>query len=136
MTTRRKFLSSAAALPVAASVASAPLVALAGTDTADAELLALGHEFEAAWANERRVAAIAETDAECKAAWAPTAALVDRIIAMPAFTLPGLKVKARAMLWCGYELDEVGPEMFSSSTTDFHLAGSIIRDLLTMGGKP
>lgn len=154
--TRRSILAGASALPIAAAVATVPLVAKGaifpptGETQADllmkmmdifaearsrphpdAELLALGREFEAAWENERRLVALAKTDAECDAAWAPTSAIVHRIVNMPATTMEGLRVKARAILWCGYEEDEAGPEMFGSNT-DHRLAGTIIQDLLNI----
>lgn len=116
---------------------AAPLPARAEAGNPDAALLALGREFETAWENERRLAGMADMEEEWTVASEVTAALVDRIVIMPAATLEGLKVKARALLSCGYKLDEFGPEMFTdiSPTADFRAIGSIIQDLMSMGGK-
>jgi hypothetical protein len=51
--------------------------------------------------------------------------IVDRVLAAPASTLAGLRVRARAAAWC-----HDGVEAESDDATDARLAWSIVRDLL------
>lgn len=107
-----------------------------GPASADAALVALGEELEAAWAAE--IAAYAQhrgdlslaheaiTDAAHKA----SKAIILRIEAMAASTIDGLRVKARAVQWC-YDGDPVDL-VVDQSTTDLRLANSIIADLLAV----
>lgn len=47
-----------------------------------------------------------------------------------------MKVKARAVMWCGYDEDKIGPDMFGANeTTDMQLTGTIILDILSMAGS-
>jgi hypothetical protein len=58
--------------------------------------------------------------------------VVDRIIPLPATTIDGLRVKARALWWCyGFDFEAVtdtSPD--GHCTTDVLVADSILRDLL------
>jgi hypothetical protein len=123
--TRRTLVAGAAVLAVPAAVAA--------TAHPDAALLALEIDFDAAWGRERAVyeawrsicsdAADAATDAACD----KTSGVVQRIIDVPARTLDGLRVKARAISWCSGG-DDVDLDV--QGTTDLQLATSIVRDLL------
>ena len=83
----------------------------------DAELLALGGAFEAAWARElaalieMKRAKTPEAEALARSARAATARIAAKIEATVATTLDGLKVKARAILWRrnGEPLEVVDP---------------------------
>ena len=129
--TRRKALG---LLGAGAGAAAATVAVPAVADTADAELLALGMEFEAAWARE--VALFASfgddlTEAQGVAldrAYGAVGAVVDQIERMSARTLDGLKVKARAIQWCYH--DDPVDLVVDRRTTDLVIANSIIRDLL------
>jgi len=84
----------------------------------DAELLAHGGAFEAAWARElaalieMKRAKTPEAEAVARSARAATARLAAKIEATAATTLDGLKVKARAILWRrnGEPLEIVDPD--------------------------
>jgi hypothetical protein len=97
----------------------------------DEELIALGDEFERSWDLERSkwdVLAAEADDAIVAEIVMPCSSLSERILAKPAHTLAGLRVKARVVLWCqGGEF-----EGFGSETTDERLIESIVRDLLTL----
>jgi len=133
--TRRAFGGLATKSVAAVAAAAIPAVALASEPTsADAALLALGEQLEAAWAattaayekyrDDPSLEAGVITDVADKAA----AAIVHQIEAVPASTIDGLRVKARAVQWC-YDADPVDLAV-DRSTTDLRLANSIIRDLL------
>ena len=85
----------------------------------DAELLAHGGAFEAAWARElatlieMKRAKTPEAEALARSARAATARIAAKIEATAATTLDGLKVKARAILWRrnGEPLEVVDPYM-------------------------
>jgi len=96
----------------------------------DAELLALRETLETAWAVERRIDARPANDDEVNAAVDATSEIAERIAALPATTLEGLRVKALAVMWCGH--DDIGLETFGD-TTDLRIAGAIVRDLLRVG---
>lgn len=126
-----------AALTVVASAALVPPDALA-TIHPDATLLQLGSQFEAEWAKERELWAAAKLHPwpdpagipigeQAEAQFERTSELVDRIADMPALTLEGLRIKARALAWChgGDSLDQ----MLTSSFSDTRLLGSIVRDV-------
>jgi hypothetical protein len=104
----------------------------------DRELLSLGREFEAAWAEEEALAAAHKLlDQEpvpdpWEGAYHATQAIVERIQTIPAHTLAGLKVKARAVQWC-YAGDEI--YLTDAQTTDVRLAQDIIADLVRIGGS-
>lgn len=85
----------------------------------DAELLAHGGAFEAAWARElaalieMKRAKTPEAEALARSARAATARIATKIEATAATTLDGLKVKARAILWRrnGEPLEIVDPDI-------------------------
>ncbi|MDX7953408.1 hypothetical protein P7D22_19775 [Lichenihabitans sp. Uapishka_5] len=121
----------AAALTVPATILAA---APAGSD---ADLIALGAEMDAAWAFQRDVQAATAggvsqmAESKFEAAFERTAEIVDRIEALTATTLAGLRVKLRGIDWCrdGDTLDE--RELFNSDkpTTDLRLIVAILADL-------
>lgn len=102
----------------------------------DARLLELGQCLDEAWARERETCnAIKahghdnpcdELEAAFDTAYKVCGGVVDEIMAMPASTLEGLKVKARAVSWC-----HSGEEVIlgDQNTTDMRLVASILRDL-------
>ena len=103
----------------------------------DEELIRLGAEFEAAWAAERATKHPFYEEV-FEAAYGRSASIAHRIMVIPAKTLDGLRVKARAVLWCrsgepiadaSFSYDEDHP------TTDLILAAGIVRDLLAIGGQ-
>lgn len=102
----------------------------------DFELLQLGAEFEGRWARETTVYATFEqvetheADAICDAAYDLTKQIVLQIQDTPARTLAGLKIKARAILWChsgAYLSDE------EITTTDERIIRTLIDDLIAIG---
>lgn len=99
---------------------------------ADAALLALGRAFDAAWAAERALPGNTP-DATADAAHGAVRRIVERILVHPAATVDGLAVKARVLLWCGYQSHEVGPDLFGD-TLDLRIAGAVLRDLLHLNG--
>lgn len=103
----------------------------------DAELLALGAEMDAAHVRERAAWAALDRagwteaeDAACEALADAVSAVINRILPVPARTLDGLLVKARAVDWCwsgeGFEPDS------PRDTTDVKLCYSAMRDLLAL----
>lgn len=116
----------------AALLALASTAAIAAPASGDAELTRLGAELEAAWSVEAADAERCETDEELEAVMARAGDIVDRIEHLPASTLAGLKVKARAVSWCnqGEEIDPNRFNPYNGATTDGRLAASIVRDLL------
>jgi hypothetical protein len=132
-TTRRALFVGGAAAIIAGSVAG---TAAASTHP-DAELIALGREFEAKWARERELykpEVIAHSLAAEQAsdeAYFATAAAVERIEKLPAHTMEGLRIKARAVSWChGGEYVSMGGSKYP--TTDIRLDQDIIEDILRM----
>ena len=104
---------------------------------ADAELLRLGAEFERSWAAEDDLSlrllgdqSDAASDAN-EAAINATSAIVEKIVALQATTLPGLIMKARAFAWCSSGDDVVtAEEMFGpNATTDVRIMLGIVDDL-------
>lgn len=108
----------------------------------DAELLRLGQAFEAAWAREMELQAIQNSfpgtcdeywDAEARTmeANARVDMLVQTIRLLPATTLAGLRVKARAARWLNEEpgFAETGVEHDIMRP----MAVSILNDLLNLG---
>jgi hypothetical protein len=70
--------------------------------TADAELLRLGAEMDPLWDAEKAIAELdetPETDADFRAARDRTCPIIEKIAAIPATTLAGLHVKAKAVTW-------------------------------------
>lgn len=131
MLTRRHALSAVAGVALVAPAASA-------TIHPDATLLQLGDQFEAEWAKERELwaashlhpspdvigNAIAE---QAEGQSDRTGELVKRIVNMPARTLEGIRIKARAIAWTHSE-EPVEMDTFGE-TTDCRLAASILMDL-------
>jgi hypothetical protein len=117
---RRLFLAAGSAATVFGAITAA-----ASSDS-DAALIALGRELEAAWAQERE-ANDNGSDRDIEATCEATGAVVDRIEAIPARTLEGFKVKARAVSWC-----HCGDFEGFGTTTDERIAARIIRDLLAI----
>jgi hypothetical protein len=97
----------------AATLASAP------GQHPDAELIDLGRQFE-------EVAAALDGD-NAEAELDRLAVIEPTIVAMPATTLEGIRVKARAACWAlSGDLNPNGP------TTDVRMALSIVRDLIRL----
>ena len=137
MTTRRTFLIGAGATFVASGVGVAATLPDVQPNP-DEALLALGEEFEAAWAAENAAYDAVPFDANqeafkaAEAAQAETADLVEEIVNLPARTLAGLRVKARALFWT--DGNRRADEYHSGNTClDGHLVRSLLRDL-TEGG--
>jgi hypothetical protein len=99
----------------------------------DAELIALEKELDEAWANERAVYAETkndnseEADARCADAFEGTSDIVEKIDALPATTMDGLRVKAKCVEWCCAG-DPKG--ITFGDTTDVRIAAQIVRLLL------
>src|SRR5262245_48661073 len=103
---------------------------LAGAESDDdSDLLVLGNALDE---TDRRFLALcgyaAGRGGDVDAAWAAVAAVVDKIEAIPAHTLEGLRGKARAISWC--HSGERPIEFQDDPTTDIRLAQSIVADLL------
>ena len=121
-------------LPVAASAA---IAAFGHTSSSlpDLPLLALGKEFEAAWAHELEAYNGADDsdsdDTPLARAIKATSELVDRIISEPATTHAGFRVKARAICWCR-DVKEVAENEFDgrAPSTDMRLIAVLLRDVL------
>jgi hypothetical protein len=105
--------------------------AAASSEGGDVALIALGREFEAAWAHEQHLEFHGSYE-DFEAAIGTTSALVERIRIIKATTLDGFKIKARALLWC--HCGEFGGLPFDATgeTTDVSIAGAIIRELLAI----
>jgi hypothetical protein len=123
---RRLFLGASSAAAVFGGLHEA-----AASEGGDAALIALGREFEAAWAHEHHLEYHGSYE-DFEAAIEATSALVERIRVIKATTLDGFKIKARALLWC--HCGEFGGLPFDASgeTTDVSIAGEIIRELLAI----
>ncbi len=123
---RRAFLAASAALPVTGAVAAG-----LPAETGDETLLRLGDELDRAWAREK---ALIYDDGKCgngyDATYDVSSAIVDQIEKQQAHTLEGLRVKARAVMWCQqwgkFEPFSLGEQQ----TTDIRLSEAIIRDLV------
>lgn len=120
-----------------AGILSAPLVSAVQAEAdhhPDAALLLLGEELETRWALLNLVAAKSmitrdkADDAAFDEAFAATSAIVDMIEQHPVRTLDGLRVKARAVLWC--QGDEIVDLIQDQDTTDVRIASSIVNALL------
>lgn len=104
----------------------------------DGPLLVLSGDFELAWLAERRVFATpGVSDEACEAAADATSAIVQKILATPADSLDGLRVKARAISWC-FDGETFDPaELTNGGTgaaTANRLAASFIEDVFRMVG--
>jgi hypothetical protein len=136
-------------LPLMLAAAGRGLMAPLSDAGADARLLELGQRFEAAWAEQRRLgdaldAASAEADgdpphetAAHEAAHSRASRIADEIVAIPAQTIAGLRVKARTVLWChaGEPWAQENPPRIvlldgTTETTDYKVTESILADLL------
>ena len=95
------------------------------TDAADAELLSLAGEFQAAWATEKHAIGI---DDAFVTAREQTALVVGAIAALPARTLAGLRVKAAVALW--FQADDHIPE--SVHALEWPLHNDIIKGVLAL----
>lgn len=122
--------------------AADPIADLIDQTAADADLIALGAEFEAAWQAEtaaydayeaaKRAGLDADGTPEWEAAFNATSALVHRIEELPARTLAGARVKARATFWCyAGDLAEMLDDAAEEATAN-RLAFAIVADLLGM----
>ena len=140
MPSRRSILSQLPAASIAMGATLGSLAPVTAGPQGDAELLRLGREFEAAWSHEIAVLARLKGvdtpagDEEFDAAIDAVSAIVDRIEVIPATSLAGLQVKARAISWC-HSGEPLEAEAFSDQqTTNVRIAASLVNDLLAMGG--
>lgn len=140
-----------AAWVVAASMLPQPGIFAANLDQSDAELLRIGREFEDAWnvseeawqdyeafdMEAEDTGACIRARTACTAAHERVAALVAQIEQLPAFTLPGLLVKRRALAWCvcddSFSLADL--DCAEPATTDMRLIVSMLRDMTVMTVK-
>ena len=125
-TTRRAVLSGAAVLTVAAATG----LPAGASDQPDAHLIALGRDMDRLVANEQALAA-AERWEEWESALEATTAVVRQIEQIQAQTVEGLKVQARAVLWC-HSGDSGFSLVCDQSTTDLRLSDRILHALLRM----
>ena len=122
----RRPLVAGAASTVSAAL-SIPLAKTTGGD--DAELLRLGHDMDRLIAEEN-AAKPAHNDGDWtawEAAYERSQVAVRAVTELPARSLEGFRIKARAVAWC-YSGDEV--DFPDTSSTDMKLVNAIIRDLL------
>lgn len=98
----------------------------------DARLLALGRELEAAWEIEKAGFRREASDEEVNLFCDRTGEIVDRIEQIPATTIRGFQVKARAISWshAGEPIKSISGER--EPCKDDLLACSLIRDLLSL----
>jgi hypothetical protein len=127
--------------------ATAEIEADTSDSTSDARLLQLGEQLDAAWAEASRMGV--ELDAKDQAsgtnedspdydkAMDRVGVIVDQIRDIPAQTIAGLRVKARAVLWCHSgepwaqsNEPRIDLSPFAAKTTDFQLVESILANLL------
>lgn len=126
-------------IPVAALATTAVFSALtvpADAASGDRELVRLGVELEAAWTAERALDASLDVgDDAFGVVMGRTRDIVHQIEVIPATSLAGLQVKARAILWC-HSGEPIASDAFNDQeTTDIRLAASIVRDLLASRGS-
>jgi hypothetical protein len=57
------------------------------------------------------------------------AAIVERIVAAPATTIEGLRIKAKALSWC-YAFEPIDLTAEFGDTANVRVLASIVRDLL------
>lgn len=115
----------------------APAVAFASEPHCDAELIELDVALVRAWAIQDRSEAGHDPsrDLDLEAAMAACLALAERIHAIPARTLDGLRAKCRALHWCcSSEFDGLAPDpgetFIVNRTTALVLCNSILHDLI------
>lgn len=126
MTTTRR--SMVAALTGAAMIGPASASIL--DDSPDAALLALGAALDAAWLAEKAEDLRYRQTREWgdDTAFLRCKSIAERIACTPAYTLDGLRVKAKAISWCHCaESVDLAPTL--AHTTDLQIAHSILRDL-------
>ncbi len=115
---------------IASAAVVTPLVVVAGGPPAADPITMLAAEFEAAWAASNeffRNMPEYTSDEDYERMFRPVSDLADRIANMKATTLDGLRLKARALMWCD---EEVG--FMDGNTTDERLARGIVHDLLNL----
>jgi hypothetical protein len=130
---RRAFLmtslaaGAAIAVPVANAAAGSP-VGSCGS------LVALGAEFEEAWAAERAADMQPSNDEDFEAIYQRCSVIAQAIPAKRAASLADFRVKVRALLWCysGDSEEMMGSLFPTRDTTDVQLLHSIVADLLAI----
>lgn len=134
-----------ASLPIAA-LSAASSKGIAASCKPDAELLRLGAAFSDVWSKQaaleaelNRTPPLIDDDLRWNGfdrLYSEASSIVDQIEALPATTLAGLVVKARACHWChaGEPVDERFFAIDGKPTTDMRLAAGILSDLVAMGG--
>lgn len=100
------------------------------TRTPDHELFRLALELDERWAHEQEVMAALPDDLYDEAMLA-TGEIVDAIAEVPATTLPGILIKARALSWC-FNGHPVGHEGEGVAT---QLSNAILRELVRMDAR-
>ena len=84
-----------------------------------AELLRLGAELDRIWDTEKAIAELEEkTDADFTEARDRTCQVVEKIAAIPATTLTGLRVNAKAVTWM--ETDDYKPSAMNDFEWSLH----------------
>ena len=99
--------------------------------TDDAELLRLGREMDPLWDAEKAIAELdetPETDARFRNARDLTCPIVEKIAAIPATTLKGLHVKAKAVAWI--EFDDYEPRPVENF--EYSLRQEVIHGVLAL----
>ena len=87
--------------------------------TGEAELLRLSAELDRLWDAEKAIAELEEkTDADFREARDRTCQVVEKIAAIPATTLAGLRVKAKAVTWM--ETDDYKPSAMNNFEWSLH----------------
>jgi hypothetical protein len=101
------------------------------TTRAEAELLRLGAEMDPLWDAEKAIAELEETpetDADFRAARDRTCPTVEKIAAIPATTLAGLRVKAKAVTWI--ESDDYEPRPIENF--EYSLRQEVVHGVLAL----
>ncbi|WP_026607094.1 hypothetical protein [Methylocapsa acidiphila] len=133
---RRRFIAAGSA---GAAFGALAIAAGKATIPADAELLALGAVLEKGWKREKACFDGSDnllvTEEVFEKISSENSEIVDQIIELRAETLAGLKVKARAFLWC--RADEiVSDDVFKDDhwplTRDMFGAARLLQDLLAI----
>ena len=121
--TRRTALAASATLPLL------PVSAFAAP-AADTDLIRLGKELEGAWAREFELINSKTWGDTYEAAFNASSVIVHQIEEHQAHTLDGLRVKARAVMWCQLGADPNEPFCLGEhQTTDIRLTEAIILEL-------
>lgn len=98
--------------------------------TADADLIRLGAELEAAWAvQDEAERADGDEGASFDRAYEACRTISERIIEVPAATLDGMRVKARVVAWC-HSGEPFADDSFDGASTDLRMVASLLRDLV------